>query len=211
MQSQTAACRRRFVTGVFGLTLATVFSFLLDSTHAWAQDKETRETFQAFAVSMGTVAAGASTTLQITIDRWTTDDERNELIATIVEKDSEELLDALRDQEETGFVRVTGRGAGRTRYPSVRLHYARDIRTPDGGRMIRLATDRPIGMWEAIQNPRSMDYTFTLIELRLDENNDGEGSFAVGVEITYDKEKNTLVLENRGFEPVRLTRVNKRN
>ena len=190
--------------------LAAVVSFSLDSTQAWAQEKDTRETFQARAISMGTIAPGAATTLQITIDRWSTDEERNELIATIVEKGPEELLDALRDQEETGFVRVTGRGAGRTRWPSVRLHYARDIRT-DGGRIIRLATDRPIGMWEAIQNPRTMDYTFTFIELRLDENNEGEGSFAIGVELKYDKEKNTLVVENLSSEPVRLTSVRKTN
>ncbi len=201
MQSQTAVC---------GVILAAVVSFSLDSTHAWAQEKDTRETFQARALSMGTIAPGAATTLQITIDRWSTDEERNELIATIVEKGPEELLDALRDQEETGFVRVTGRGAGRTRWPSVRLHYARDIRT-DGGRIIRLATDRPIGMWEAIQNPRTMDYRFTFIELRLDENNEGEGSFAIGVELKYDKEKNTLVVENLSSEPVRLTTVRKTN
>ena len=201
MQSHTAVC---------GVILAAVVSFSLDSTHAWAQEKDTRETFQARALSMGTIAPGATTTLQITIDRWSTDEERNELIATIVEKGPEELLDTLRDQEETGFVRVSGRGAGRTRWPSVRLHFARDIRT-DGGRIIRLATDRPIGMWEAVQNPRTMDYTFTFIELRLDENNEGEGSFAIGVELKYDKEKNTLVVENLSSEPVRLTTVRKTN
>lgn len=209
MQSQTAAYRHRLIRITLGASLATV-TFLLQSTLVWSQEKDARETFRAFAVSMGTVAAGANTTLQITVDRWSTDEERNALITAIVEKGSEELLDVLRDQEETGFVRVTGRGAGRTRWPSVRLHYARDIRT-DGGRIIRLATDRPIGMWEAIQNPRTMDYTFTFIELRLDENNEGEGSFAIGVELKYDKEKNTLVVENLSSEPVRLTTVRKTN
>ncbi len=56
-----------------------------------------------------------------------------------------------------------------------------------------------------------MDYTFTFIELRLDENNEGEGSFAVGVELKYDKEKNTLVVESLSSEPVRLTTVRKTN
>ena len=53
--------------------------------------------------------------------------------------------------------------------------------------------------------------TFSLIELRLDEKNEGDGTLAVGVEMKYDKEKNTLVLENFSSEPVRLTRVRKTN
>jgi len=53
--------------------------------------------------------------------------------------------------------------------------------------------------------------TFSLIELRLDENNEGDGTLAIGVKMNYDKEKNTLVLENFSSEPVRLTRVRKTN
>ena len=209
MHARTAPPGQRFAKGAVMLALGSMA--LLPSTQAWSQEEEeTRETFSAFAVSMGTVAPGASTTFQITLDRWTTDEERNELITTLVEKGPKELIKVLRDQEETGFVRVTGRGAGRTRFPSVRLHFARDIRI-DGKRIIRLATDRPIGMAEAMRNPRTMDYTFSLIELRLDEKNEGDGTLAVGVEMKYDKEKNTLVLENFSSEPVRLIRVHKTN
>lgn len=160
-------------------------------------------------MAMGNVAFGASTTVHITINRWTTDEERRHLIETLVEKESEDLLKALQKQKETGFMRITGSGAGRTRYPSVRLHYAREFRG-EGKRVIRLATDRPIGFWEAVQNPCSMDYTFTLIELSLDEKTEeGDGTLAVGVEIKLDKEKK-LVLEHAGTKPARLTHVKKR-
>ena len=201
--------RQRFVKRAVSLALASMA--LSYSAQAWSQDKEeTRESFRAFAISMGTVATGASTTLQITIDRWTTDEERNQLISTVVEKGPEVLLKALRKQEETGFLRITGSGARLTRFPSVRLHFARDIRT-DEGRIIRLATDRPITFIEAVRRPRSMDYTFCLIEFRLDEENKEEGTMAVAVEMKYDKEKNTFVLEHYSSEPVRLTRVSKTN
>lgn len=173
-----------------------------------AQDEEFKETFTARALSMGTMATGAATTVQITISRWTTDEERRELIATIVEKDSDALVDALNDQKETGFVRIVGRGAGRTRFPSVRLRYAREFRI-EGKRVIRLGTDRPIGFAEARQNPRSMDYNISIVELRLDENDEGDGTMAVGVKMKFDKDTNQLVLENRSSEPIRLTRVTK--
>ncbi len=67
MQLRRVPLRRRFVRGAYGLALASMSLLLLPPTQAWSQDEETRETFQAFAVSMGTVAPGASTTLQITI------------------------------------------------------------------------------------------------------------------------------------------------
>ena len=93
------------------LVLAVVGGSLLAAADSQAQEEDTRESFTARALSMGTVAPGAHTTLQITIDRWSTDEERNELIAAIVEQGPEELLDKLQDQEETGFVRVSGRGS----------------------------------------------------------------------------------------------------
>ncbi len=192
--------------GTSAVALITVL--LVNSASAQNADKF-KETFSARAIAMGNVAFGASTTVHITINRWTTDEERRHLIETLVEKESEDLLKALQKQKETGFMRITDSGAGRTRYPSVRLHYAREFRG-EGKRVIRLATDRPIGFWEAVQNPRSMDYTFTLIELSVDEKTEeGDGTLAVGVEIKLDKEKK-LVLEHAGTKPARLTHVKKR-
>ena len=174
-----------------------------------AQDDEKRETFEAFAVNMSNFGPGRSTTVQITIDRWTTDEERNQLIETLVEKGSEELLKVLQKQEETGFVLGRGTSARANPFPSTRLHYAREWEI-DGKRIIRLATDRPIGFREAVQNPRTMDYTFTLIELLLNEDGEGEGSLAAGVQITFDKDTNTFELEHYASEPIRLTSVRKR-
>ena len=194
--------------GTSAVALITVL--LVQSASAQDADKDKfEETFRARAMAMGNVAFGASTTVHITINRWTTDEERRHLIETLVEKEPEDLLKALQKQKETGYMRVTGSGAGRTRWPSVRLHYAREFRG-EGKRVIRLATDRPIGFWEAVQNPSSMDYTFTFIELRLDETaEEGDGTLGVGVEIKWDKEKDRLVLVHAATQPVRLTHVKK--
>jgi hypothetical protein len=43
---------------------------------------------------------------------------------------------------------------------------AYDLRA-DGGRQIVLATDRPIGFWEAIRQPRTIQYPFTVIQLEI--------------------------------------------
>ena len=201
MHTKHARQVRWSMIGTSAVALITVL--LVQSASAQDADKDKfEETFRARAMAMGNVAFGASTTVHITINRWTTDEERRHLIETLVEKEPEDLLKALQKQKETGakterdratdrpigfweavqrrhlietlvekepedllkalqkqketgYMRVTGSGAGRTRWPSVRLHYAREFRG-EGKRVIRLATDRPIGFWEAVQNPSSM-------------------------------------------------------
>jgi hypothetical protein len=199
----------------YGLVMG-VLALVLGSTSA-AQDKkeEFKETFEAFAVAMGTsnppvIPMGSSTTLQINITRWTTDEEREKLFAVLVEKGQKDLLDALQDSEETGFVRVTGRTMGRNPFPSERLRYARQIDLGEGKRRIVLATDRYISFYEARNQPRTRDYDMSLLVMDVDAEGNGEGQLAMGVQLSVDTEKKTLVVENFGTEPVRLTKIHKR-
>ena len=55
------------------------------------------------------------------------------------------------------------------------------------------------------------NYPFSLIVLRLDENNEGEGTFCVAVQMKYDKKKATLRVENLAQDRVHLTRITKTN
>ena len=184
----------------------------LGTTRARAQEEEKteKETFRAFAVVTGTsVAAGGTTTLQMTVSRWSTDEERGELLTTLIEKGQEEFIKALSKQEETGFIRATGRAASLSRYPSQRLRYAREFREGNMRRIV-LALDRPIGFMEAVRQPRTTDYDFTFIVLDIDqEANEGQGILAMGVSLTVNKEKKILEVENYGSEPVQLNKVSK--
>jgi hypothetical protein len=87
------------------------------------------------------------------------------------------------------------------------LHYAWQTPLPDGGRRIVLATDRYIDFREARNQPRSIDYPFTLIEIRTNKDGEGEGKMSVATKITFDKKKNVIELENYASEPVRLNNV----
>ncbi len=114
---------------------------------AQAQEK-TRESFSAFAVAMGTsnppvLPPGQTTTFQITITRWTTPEERDALLAQLIENGQEALIKALQKTEETGFIRATGRAAARSTFPSERLRYAFQFPGEEGRRRIVLALDRP--------------------------------------------------------------------
>ena len=71
-----------------------------------------------------------------------------------------------------------------------------------------LATDRPVGFAEAATNSRTMDYPFTLVELRLDKDGHGEGKLSVATKLTLND--NVLVIEDYADQPVMLTDVRKR-
>ncbi len=55
----------------------------------------------------------------------------------------------------------------------------------EGGEHIVMATDRYISFWEAVNRPRTIDYPFTLIEMRLGPDGMGEGRTSLFTKIGY--------------------------
>lgn len=86
------------------------------------------------------------------------------------------------------------------------MRYARQSPLEDGGRRIVLGTDRPIGFQEARNQPRTMDYPFTVVEMQLDKSDKGVGKILAGTKIFIDK-NNNLVLENYGQQPIRFNEI----
>ena len=163
----------------------------------------------AFAVNMSTVATGTTAVMDIRIKRWSTAAEREKLVTTAVEKGSDALLRALQKMPDHGRISIpgwTGPDPHNARLGWV-LHYAYITPGEDGGQRIGIATDRYIGMWEARNQPRTIDYPFTLIEIRLGKDGKGVGKMAVATKIDFDKKKKQMVLENYASEPVRLNEV----
>ena len=160
-----------------------------------------KESFTGFAINMN--SGPRTAVIDFFIDRWSTDAERNELLTIIGEnKDpTQPLLRALQKMPSVGRIR-TSTSLGWD------LRYAHEFKLDEGGRRLVIATDRPIGFWEARNQPRSMDYPFTIIEIRLDKNDEGEGKILAGTKIFVDKNKH-LVLENYGQQPVRFNEIKK--
>ena len=155
----------------------------------------------AFAVNLSGIGRARPQTLQIVIERWSTDEERKKLLDTLVEKGGEKLYDVVQDiKPRAGFIRTTT-SLGWD------IQFARETATPSGGRRIIFATDRPISFREMRENTRSTDYDFIVCEIRLGPDGKGEGKLAVGTKVTFDRGRNQIELENYGQEPVRLTQV----
>jgi hypothetical protein len=163
----------------------------------------------AFAVNMSNIGPGASAVVEIDIDRWSTAAERENLITTMVEKKENELLKALQKMPTHGRFSIpglVGPDPHQLRLGNP-LRYAWQTAQPEGGRRIVIATDRYIGFNEARNQPRTIDYPFTLFEIRVDKAGEGQGKMAVATKISFDKKKNAIELENYSSEPVRLNNV----
>jgi len=169
-----------------------------------ASGQNVKESFSGFAINMN---SGPKTgRIDFTIERWSTDTEREQLLAILKEeKDShkvnQQLLKALQKMPKVGYIRTTTSLAWD-------LRYARQNPLPDGGRRIVFATDRPIGFREAANQPRSMDYPFTVVEMQFDNDDKGVGKILTGTKIFIDKDNN-LVLENYAQQPVRFNEIKK--
>ena len=87
------------------------------------------------------------------------------------------------------------------------LRYAWDVPGPEGSHQIVLGFDRYIGFWEARNQPRTVDYPFSLIQIQLNKDGEGEGKYAVATKFSFDKKKNQLEIENYSTEPVRLNNI----
>jgi hypothetical protein len=155
----------------------------------------------AFAVNLSGVGRARPTTLEIVIERWSTEEEKDKLLTTLIERGEDKLLDMVQDiKPRAGFIRTT-QSLGWD------ISFAKAFPRASGGFRLVFVTDRPMGFYELRNSTRSRDYEFMVCEIRIGKDGKGEGKLAAGTKITYDKDKKQVEIENYGQEPVRLTTV----
>ena len=163
-----------------------------------------------WALNMSNIATGANQMIQIDIDGWSNQEQRAHLIQTFMEKKQDGLVRELEKQPDLGrfnFPGYMGPDPNSVMRLGTDIRYAMNHPGQDGGRRIVIITPRVIGFAEARNQPRTVDYPFTLFEMRFDKNGQGEGRMAYATQISFDKKKNTVELENYSSEPVRLNQL----
>jgi hypothetical protein len=179
--------------------LAAVLAIASVSAQDTKAEKPKKYTFTAFAVNMG--SGPNAGVVDIALERLSSDEERANLIAAFMEKGQDALLTALQKvKPRVGYIR-TPNSLGYD------LQYAYRFVNADGSIRVVIATDRRIGFLEASRQPRTMDYPFTIIEMRLDKDGKGEGRMAAGTRISRSKDGKTVELENYGISPVALNNI----
>jgi hypothetical protein len=161
------------------------------------------EEFSAFAINMGSLTGGSGATAQLimTVNRWSTQAERDALFTTLREKGAGAMLSELQRIRRVGSLR-TPNSIGY----DVRL--ALEEPGKDGGRRVLLVTDRPVGFSEATNRPASIDYPFTVIDIQMPAKGFGQGTMSIAAKII--PAGRTVLIENYDTQPVQLNRVETR-
>ncbi len=156
-----------------------------------------KEEFTAFAINMG---AGRAGVVDIAVDQWSPEGDREALLKVFLDKGQDAMVRELQKRPRLGFIRLPNTLGWS-------LHYAVQHPLPEGGRRIVIVTDRPIGFGEAARSGRSLDYPFTMIEIRFNNDGVGTGKMSTGTKINKSKDGQHLELETWDNEPVRLNEV----
>jgi hypothetical protein len=178
-------------------------------TQTQAQIDNGKLRITAFAVNMSNIGTGATATVEFDINRWSTEADRTKLITTMTERGADALLNELRDMPSHGRMRfpaLQGRDPLNARL-GWDIRYASQRKDDEGGRRIVLALDRYLSFWEVANRPRTIDYPFTFVEMRVGRNGEGEGKLSIATKVNFDKQKNIIELETYASEPVRLQQV----
>lgn len=169
---------------------------------AWpsAQTNQPKEEFNATAIVNNNFASGLGRVI-MNIERWSSEAEAGRLVKSLMQNGPDKLLDDLRDMRSVGTIR-TPDSLGYD------LRYAFQEPGEDGGRRIVIATDRPVSFWEARNQPRIVDYPFTVIQMEIGKDGKGKGTMSWATKIRA--RGNTIELENFGTAPIMLTEVESR-
>lgn len=154
----------------------------------------------AFAVSTGgPLTSPVATQVDIVVENWSTEPDRGRLVEAM-KKSQDAMLETLRDLRRVGFIRTPGNLGWD-------LHYAHETPGEEGDRRIVIATDRPMNIWEAINRPRTVDYPFMFIELRVNRDREGEGKLFPATQVTASRDGRFVQLENYDTQPVQLNKL----
>lgn len=172
---------RRFRNRLIGSLLLSLAGLV---TFAQAQG---RMTIQATAKGTST-QLGRIYNVNIHIEAFSTQDDRNALIQAFKNRGQDGLVDTLQDMKSKGRVRFASGGVGND------VKYIIELPSKNG-RKLRLITDRWLSFPELYNSTRSADYSVGAIDLNLTPDGKGSGTVLPACKLTVNKKKNQVEVE----------------
>jgi hypothetical protein len=158
--------------------------------------------FMGLLIGTGGVAGGASLSIDIYVDEFTSAEEVLKLLNILNEKGQDVLASEL---ESRDVGRIVAPMSPTNPGGNVNIAVARKFES-EAGSVVRLFTARPMSFLERNVGGRSLDYPFGLIELQLDRDGNGQGAVIVAAKVKITKE-GRLELESLGGQYIKLTNV----
>ena len=191
----------KFTCRTLSLVLIVAMGIVLvaPSSPANAKKKEVIERFEAHASSL---SAGRATLMQIGIYGWNTQEERQDLIKSFDSGGTKAAYNHLHKMDEMAFVKAPNTMGYQMRYA---FQYEQD-----GKQNIILATDRPIGVGEVMQDSWTKDDSISLLVLQIDpETGEGTGEMIMGAGFGVNKETGQFEIESVASNPIKFSSVKK--
>jgi hypothetical protein len=138
--------------------------------------------------------------VEITIQAWAQPMLDAQLYEIVRDHGGAGLRAALQQLPQTAEMRVDA-------YRSYPLQYAREFIAEDGSRRLLLATHTPIGFQGGEGYFRASAGAFTVIELRVDADGEGDGTAEIAEEVSFDADQRTFGLSGSRAGSVRLSSV----
>ena len=140
-----------------------------------------------------------SSTIEFVIERRSTEGERQQLLDSMHQPGPENLLKAIQTLPRVGYM-LDAEGA------AYDLHYVHGVKGEDGAERVTLATDQPARFDDGSEQPPETDNPFTLIELRVNDNGQGNGKLSLVTKLGK-RGPLPLTLEEYNVRPLYLLRV----
>lgn len=162
--------------------------------------------FTAFAVNLGVIPAPVPDTgprtgvVDVILKRDSTDEEREKLVAALQEGGQNGLLKAIQKMPSVGRIRAPGQ-------IGLDIRYAQTRPTRDGRRDVFLLSDRPVRFFEEVNQTRSADFPFVVVDLKVDQNGKGDGQLLPAASIEASQDMKFIDIDNFTTEPIRLQNV----
>jgi hypothetical protein len=176
----------RHIHGFLRHKWISIFAFFFIGLVALAHAQQ-RMTIQATAMGTST-QLGKIVNVNIYIEEFSTQDDRNTLIEAFKKRKQDGLVDALQKMKTKGRVRFASGGVGND------VKYIIELPS-DNGRKLRLITDRWITFPELFNSTRSSDYSVGAIELNLTPDGKGTGTVLPACRLTVNKKKKQVEIE----------------
>jgi len=196
MTSLSRTCGRSF-------RLAAVASVALVASATSAYAQLGPENYKATASVKTPGGASVTAPVVITIDRWTTDDERDKAVMALKAGGTPAVQNVLAAMPDAGTLQL-----GQIKTP---IRFARSLPVA-GGRVVTLVTAQPVyyvgaGMPGATNPADKAGYSVAVVIFQVDAEGKGEaGDLAPAAKVKLD-DKSGFVVEDYGAEAVRLTSI----
>jgi hypothetical protein len=167
------------------------------------QDKQTtQEAYSGTAIGTGGPAGGKSIGFDFRINRYTTDEEVDQLATLLQEKGPDALRRAM-EKLDVGRINPTG-SVGNPIAVARKQQLGTDT-------IITIVTARIMPFVELYRGGRTTDYPFGFLQVKLNGKGEGSGQIMVAAKIRFNKKKGHYEIESYGNQYIKAVNVRRRS